>query len=168
MLFLKGIEHSELQAIVKFMFVGTTEDSQKDLSKFMKAAAELQIEGLQENKMAVNNQEHTNQQTTTNQLLGHGDEYSYSGSEARQEEFDLEPYQETTLNDCKVGNLERNIDGKFSCDECEYKTNKTWHLKVHKSAKHEGIRFRCDQCHREFSQKSSLHTHIKWKHEENK
>ena len=150
------------------MFVGTTEVSQKDLSKFMKAAAELQIEGLQENKMADDNQEHTNQHTT---YLDNKDGYSYSGSEERQEEFDLAPYQEinesSTLNDCKVENFERNADGKFSCDVCEYKTNKSWNLKVHKLGKHEGIRFRCDQCNQEFSQKSNLHTHVKSKHQEN-
>ena len=168
MLFLKGINHSELQAIVKFMYIGTTEVSQKDLSKFMKAAAELQIEGLQENKMAEGSQEHSNQKTTKYQALGHGEDYSYSGSGARQEEFDLAPYQESTLNDFKVGNLERNADGKFSCDECDYNTNKTWNLEVHKSAKHEGRKFRCDQCHQVFSQKSNLNRHAKLKHEGNK
>merc|ERR1712179_483776 len=49
-LFLKGVEHSELLAIIRFVYVGTTEVAQDNLDKFMKAAQDLQIEGLQENK----------------------------------------------------------------------------------------------------------------------
>ena len=48
LLFIKGIEHSELSAIVKFIYLGRTEIAEDDLGKFMKAAKELQIDGLQE------------------------------------------------------------------------------------------------------------------------
>ena len=47
LLFLKGIQHSELLAIVKFIYLGRTEIAEDDLGKFMKAAKELQIDGLQ-------------------------------------------------------------------------------------------------------------------------
>merc|ERR1711983_85135 len=48
LLFIKGIEHSELSAIVKFIYLGRTEIAEDDLGKFLKAAKELQIDGLQE------------------------------------------------------------------------------------------------------------------------
>ena len=57
LLFLKGIQHKELEAIVKFIYIGTTEISQEDLNNFMKAAADLEVEGLKEYKNAKESHE---------------------------------------------------------------------------------------------------------------
>merc|ERR1711983_214397 len=59
LLFIKGIEHSELSAIVKFIYLGKTEIAEDDLGKFMKAAKELQIDGLQEMGDVENNLDNT-------------------------------------------------------------------------------------------------------------
>merc|ERR1712150_141974 len=111
----------------------------------------------------------SNQQTRPYPALEHGDEYSYPGSQQRQEVFDVDIYQESSdsssLHNFKIGNFERSADGKFSCDKCEYKTNISWNLKTHQLGKYEGVKFKCNQCHREFSQKSNLQTHIYSKHE---
>merc|ERR1711983_353135 len=47
LLFIKGIEYSELSAIVKFIYLGRTEIAEDDLGNFLKAAKELQVDGLQ-------------------------------------------------------------------------------------------------------------------------
>merc|ERR1712098_45727 len=47
LLFIKGIEYSELSAIIKFIYLGRTEIAEDDLGNFMKAAKEFQIDGLQ-------------------------------------------------------------------------------------------------------------------------
>ena len=171
LLFLKGIQYTELQAIVRFIYNGTTEVSQEDLSKFMKAATELQIEGLQENNIADDNQEHIDddQHDRTYQTLDNDHEFSYFGSQPTPKEFEVALHQESndssTLHHLSFANFERNADGKFCCDECEYKTNYYKDLKRHKLGKHEGVKFKCDQCDREFSQKSNLLRHIHCKHE---
>ena len=171
LLFLKGIQYSELQAIVKFIYNGTTEVSQEDLSKFMKAATELQIEGLQENKITDDNQEHidSDHHDRTYQTQDNDGEYSYSGSQPIPKELGVTLHQESnnpsTLLHLNIGNFERNYDGKFCCDECDYKTKFSGDLKKHKLGKHEGVKFKCDQCDREFSQKSNLLRHIHCKHE---
>merc|ERR1712179_810879 len=54
LLFIKGIKHAELAAIVKFIYVGSTEIAQEDIGKFMKAAEDLKIEGLQEKNNSPN------------------------------------------------------------------------------------------------------------------
>ena len=51
LLFIKGIEYSELLAIVKFIYLGKTEIAEVDLSKFMKAANDLQIDGYKKEEM---------------------------------------------------------------------------------------------------------------------
>ena len=65
----------------------------------------------------------------------------------------------------KIGNFEKNEDGSYSCNECEYKTKSPGSLKRHKLGKHQGAKFECDLCKCEYSQKSSLQTHKKSKHE---
>ena len=163
LLFLKGIHHRELQAIVKFIYVGTTEVSQEHLKNFMKAAVELQIEGLQENKVAediVNHQE----------LKIYEHEDSYYQPETKDQEFDVTLNQNVNnsvddLYHFKTQNFERKDDGNYMCDECEYKTTSLGNLKTHKLGKHEGIKFKCSQCPREFSARSNLHNHIRSKHE---
>ena len=46
LIFLKGIQIKELQAIVRFMYLGQTEVSHEDLKSFMDAAKCLQVSGL--------------------------------------------------------------------------------------------------------------------------
>ena len=72
LLFLKGIQDSELLAIMKFIYNGTTDIAQEDLNNFMKAAADLQIEGLQEKKNVddIHDNIAIYQDTMTNQALG--------------------------------------------------------------------------------------------------
>ena len=46
LLFLKGIQNSELLPIVNFIYLGRTEVAQDDLINFIGAATTLQVEGL--------------------------------------------------------------------------------------------------------------------------
>ena len=63
LLFLKGVKHSDLLAIIKFVYLGQTEVAQDDLNHFMESAGSLQIKGLQENKKAVPDYYETNYKT---------------------------------------------------------------------------------------------------------
>ena len=169
LLFLKGIYHSELQAIIQFIYKGATEVAQEDLDKFMKAAADLQIEGLQERETVVEdnhkNIDKIQNLKTNNEYYDLEDENAYHKQETNYPVYDVEVYQEPTdSSEFKIRNFERKEDGYYSCDECEYKTNKSNNLKRHKLGKHQGVKFKCDKCSCEFSQQGHLQTHIKSKH----
>ena len=49
MIYLKGIKFTELESIVRFIYLGKTEVRQNDLSDFIEAAKDLNINGLKEN-----------------------------------------------------------------------------------------------------------------------
>ena len=172
LLFLKGTHHSELQAIIQFIYKGATEVAQGDLDKFMKAAADLEIKGLKESKGVVedNHENIDNIQNlkTNNAYYDLEDENAYYKQETNYRVYDVEVNQDPThssvLSELKIGNFERKEDGFYSCDECEYKTNKSNNLKRHKLGKHQGVKFKCDKCSCEFSQQGHLQTHIKSKH----
>ena len=172
LLFLKDIRHSDLLSIVKFIYLGQTEVTQEDLNHFMEAAEVLEIQGLNENEKPIpKTTDDTNQFTTFRTETNHEpDPDSYAlVNEPFVEEFSPQLYdaqeEEEKYFETRVTNLNRNADGKFSCDRCEYRTKNSAHLRAHKIGKHEGIKFKCDQCDRQFSSKTNLQAHQHSKHE---
>ena len=158
-LFLKGIEHSELLAIMKFIYVGTTEVAQDNLEKFMKAAQDLQIEGLQENKNDKDNLENIDdyhEDIKYNVLASNnfGVETGY-----QQNNYGAVLLQETTDQNTLTGELSNYFD------ESQHQRSDLNNLKKYKTGGNEDIRFKCDQCHREFSRKDNLQSHKESKHE---
>ena len=47
-------------------------------------------------------------------------------------------------------------NGKYSCQECDYESKYSWHLRTHVEAKHEGICYACDQCEYKAQQPGNL------------
>merc|ERR1711909_208068 len=159
-LFLKGIEHSELLAIIRFVYVGTTEVAQDNLDKFMKAAQDLQIEGLQENKK-------------TKDAIKYSDKYQDNKNMDFKSHFEVKNkyqnnenglalYQETDEYSTDTW-LQATADEYHSFDE--YKTTDPNNQRRYKQGNNLGFRIKCDQCDREFSRKDNLQTHIQSKHE---
>ena len=65
----------------------------------------------------------------------------------------------------ETSNVETITKKKFPCDQCDYQTNNSWHIKTHKQAQHEGIMYTCDQCERQFSTKQKMKQHEKRQHD---
>jgi len=189
LLFLRGIQHADLLALVKFIYLGVTEVAHDDLEQFMKAAEDLEIEGLQQDlsKNTKYDKKETNltppYQESMHDLIEDSRYKTNAGKErlpkydsiydsAKEhpiDTFDIALLQETdeTRNAYDMQNCDpwKNNDGLFNCDECDYGTKNLGHLKRHKSGKHDGVRFECDQCNRSFSTKTNLKTHKQAKHE---
>ena len=53
----------------------------------------------------------------------------------------------------------------YVCDQCDYMTMNSGHLRTHIKSKHEGVKYYCDQCDKKFTLQTSLTAHIKSKHE---
>ena len=171
-LFLKGIDHSELLSIIRFIYVGATEVAENNLDKFMKAAQDLQVEGLQQKKNDESVKHY--QDIKNNDEIHHGFEAqqkSYSKKEIKynHESFDVALYQEPlespSLINLQTSNFEKNGDGSYFCDECDHQTTNVFNLKRHKLGKHVGVRYKCGECDREFVRKDNLQTHKQSKHE---
>ena len=165
-IFLKGIKHSELLAIVQFIYLGQTDLAQDDLNQFMGAAADLQIEGLQGNQKPVSK---TNFDTRTNTEIvpqntikeNLGVDIIKNGSiHETPEEWNEQMYYKSQREDIQV-----KVNGGYTCDRCDYRTQKISNLKPHQISKHDGVKFVCDQCDRQFSTKTNLQTHKQAKHE---
>ena len=141
LLFIKGIEHSELSAIVKFIYLGRTEIAEDDLGKFMKAAKELQIDGLQGKGNIEDNVDPAENYPQINTSYSRDNEppfireKNYYDKERKVEnsQHDIGLFVEANdaPNVVAFQNLdfEKQDDGKYSCGK--YQTRMISDLKIH-------------------------------------
>ena len=62
LLYLKGIKHSEMMAVINFMYCGEVSVAQEDLNNFLSVAEELKIKGLTQGQQKTNDIENQQQQ----------------------------------------------------------------------------------------------------------
>ena len=164
-LYLKGIQYAELSSIIRFIYMGMTEIAEEDLGRFMQAAQDLQIKGLQKKiNSEVDIKNIINQQVTNDYNFQKQEIIAYEDSKYEEDEvnesIDTAVYQE---NDQNVYHT-KSRDGVYYCDMCSYETKKTGNLKTHRQAKHLGVRLSCNSCTGEFYDKSTLQRHVLSKH----
>ena len=171
LLFIKGIEHSELSAIVKFIYLGRTEIAEDDLGKFMKAAKELQIDGLQEkgnteeNVDTVENYPQINTSYSRDHAAPFIQEETFYEKEIKVENIQDDNTLYNEANDASsvvaFQNLdfEKQDDGTYSCGKCKYQTRYKGDLKRHIHSKHEGKKYPCGECDIEYSYRHNLSKH---------
>jgi len=205
LLYLKGIRYSELESIIKFVYLGQCEVKRVDLEDFLSAARELQINGLtqdeDDNNLSLVNDERGGDDAIKSiqvksgseeqilQLQGtpvqvkrehdnHPPETTYRERGRRGLDMisryepniytDTEAVSYSELSDSSfnadfAAKIEipnnKNENGKYPCDQCDYEATVLGSLKSHVLAKHTAIRFECDQCDYRATQKGSLKRH---------
>lgn len=65
----------------------------------------------------------------------------------------------------EVPNAAKDSDGKYPCDQCDYKATRQWNLKKHKLSVHEGVKYSCDECDYKATDQSQVKKHKRSKHE---
>ena len=64
----------------------------------------------------------------------------------------------------KMSSVTAAIDGKYTCQLCEYQTLKKPHLKRHEQSVHDGKHVQCSECEYQTTNKSRLGSHKKSLH----
>merc|ERR1712179_129206 len=189
LLYMRGMRHEDIAAILSFMYTGQTEVSQNNLDNFLKAAREIKVKGLNEDtnyeqktEMLVDNftfnknspeqlQKDENVQSSLYSMFPIKKEY-YGATELTDSKLSLiENYEEYSdeleENSVKVRNDDdfyQNEDGKFHCGQCAYKAGTKTLLRRHQQNIHEGVKHPCNRCDRKFSSADALKVHI-YQHE---
>ena len=184
-LYLKGIQNSELASLMEFIYLGQTLVSQARLSDFAKAANELNIEGLSDalNQKELGEAEEVEkaeeesdkvEQETPDQMLNIDDlkcEQSMS-SDVEQSESNEKVLPEGNILCTRCDKVLRDRHSfkrhfyavhakvKESCPECGKSFHK-FSLKRHMEMIHEGIKYPCDYCAYIATQKNAVKSHIK-------
>ena len=142
-MYLRGIQFSEMESIIQFIYLGEVTFYEERISEFLAVAKTLEIKEL------------CNAETKVEPVRVRPRVDRVSGK------FECEQCHKTyscrrNLN-CHKQSVHQGV--KYACDQCDYQATTKGSLTVHIQAKHEGIKFPCDQCDYQGSQQSSLYTH---------
>ena len=179
MLYLRGIKHSELQALLKFMYNGETEILEERISEFLAVANDLgvQITHCFTNE-EVSAKPERNHQKTSKEIVNNFSppevmmkidnsltkEVSVKHEENKIEKniylSEVVKLEETGTNQIKSEKKTK----RWLCDQCESSYTIIYNLEKHKKAIHQNQIFLCDQCDYKSNWAVDLQTHIRSKH----
>jgi len=176
LLFISGVNFTDLKAILNFMYLGETKVEQSHLETFMTACSILKVKGLSVESKVQDPQINTLQAEQTNIVLpetvttpekrtpalvktekvtsvddGHGHSSALVNFEVQEDIPSFDNFL--------------SFEGKFSCSKCEFLTSTKAHLKRHDEMKHQGIKYPCEGCDFKASTKDNLKRHSQSKHE---
>ena len=145
-IFLRGIQHSEMESILQFIYLGEATICGERIDELLLVAKSLDIKELCENvytNVKTENEDGFNEGNVNEDPLS--EEASYAAKEA-----EIVPR--------KINKL-INSDGKYRCDECDKDYSGSAGLIGHIDSVHKGIKYLCRECGKEFRGPSGLRDH---------
>ena len=182
MLYLRGIKHSELQALLKFMYNGETEVLEERINEFLTVANDLGVQithCFSEEVLAKNERNHQktskelgNNFTPPQVMMTIDKSLTEKVSVEHEEHFsETENRIEKNVSLSEVVKLKEAGNNQIKserwfCDQCEssYAYKSLYALENHKKVKHTNQIFLCDQCNFKSKHLRHLRFHIKSKH----
>ena len=171
-IYLRGIQHAEMESIMQFIYFGETRFYKERMSEILMVAKNLEIKELS-TVAEMNNEMVSNEESNVN-------ESSVVLNEDQCENMDIAgvpPHaldEETQIvekyNATKGTEIDKQFSNKsqFQCKQCDKSYYGSGGLSSHNKSVHEGVKYPCDQCDYQATQQSSLKTHIQSKHEGDK
>ena len=168
MLYLKGINCEDLQAILEFIYLGEASILSERLEDFMRSAEDLDIEELCKPKPG-------NQKAGENHFSPEMEKENLTSSERtiKHEEgtknIDADAKTQTSKQSFKECSeypenfLDIKRKSQFKCEECEVMFSNNFNLERHIQNKHHGIKQKCDKCDRQVS-RSNFSRHMRTQH----
>ena len=173
-IYLRGIQHSEMESIMQFIYLGEAKFNEERMSEFLMVSKNLEIKylstGLEMNDQTPSDEsvEHDNNIADENIDLDEGTTYPFNEDGG---EYVVES-QVSTKSEIQNKSSNRRAttelvseDGKLKCQECERIFNSQPALRYHTKSKHEGVKYACNHCDYQATAKSALTIHIQSKHE---
>ena len=177
-IYLKGINFSEMESIIEYIYLGETTAYQEQMNGFLDVAKNLEIKGLTNEDDVPRKEEDLGRKSTEEDLIIENEtkEFNNEGGileENCDDDFIIKKEhltsrtQEEILNKTPKQNkstIKDDRDRQYICIEC----NKTYRdasgLYHHNQTIHEGITFECFNCDYKASKKSHLKRHTEKRH----
>ena len=182
-IYLKGINHLEIESILQFMYLGEATCYQERMKEFLDAAKNLEIKALSKH-VELDEDAHGGEN------LDEMDENGRDCEERRDfstmnsvNNIDNKSQRLTSVvvtddpaskqcPDCgKEFTFRKNMlkhhrsyhqEGvRYPCSQCDDKATRSNHLKRHIESEHKGIRYLCNHCQYSSGRKDTLQSHIK-------
>ena len=165
LIFLKGIQIKELQAIIRFIYLGQAEVSQQDLNSFMDAARCLQISGLTSDDIQALDSSSNRQSASSS---------SDRPPISKRVRFSLEDNQniifEPTeqLNDfIEKEEMEQQVETRYNHTEVEKikpEEMQDFQKNTTEMTTKETVKYSCDSCNQTYIKQDNLQRHLKISH----
>ena len=157
-IYLRGIQHQEMESILQFMYLGEATFYQDRMSEFLNVAKNLEIKEISKNIKI----DEENVGRLFFRLRNVGSEVSVNETDTKQLQNEPKAKADEDKNEIPGRKHE---DVKYFCNHCDKQFKQQPHLKNHIQSKHEGVKYACNQCEYKATFQSSLKTHIKSQHE---
>ena len=153
-LYLRGIQYTEMESIMQFIYLGEATFYEKRLDEFFAIAKSLEIKELC----------NSNAGTETDGLK---DEPSSCDQDTSIQIHQCELCQKAYSDARGLARHKQSVhEGiKYACDQCDQQFTDKSYLTKHFLSKHEGVKYACDQCDYQAPTKGQLTTHIQSRHE---
>ena len=185
-IFLKGVQGSDLETILQFLYFGEATLYKNRINAFLGVSKILEIQDL---FYSINSDEifqlHTVDDFPPDSKMDSvkldTDVEQIPKKKMRDEiipvvfETNIVKEQQHSVDnfspDSKIESVKLDMDVEqipkplYKCDQCDYQAKQKGHLKHHINYTHQGIRFKCYICENQFSRKEILSQHIQSKHE---
>jgi len=181
LIYLKGINMTNIKAMIDFMYHGQVEVGQEGLNDFLAAAEELKVKGLtdgdkskgeanmdegylSEAKMVENYKQSPsalpvsaiNEKENTNEM----DEDIVFSEDVK----DIVPYQEALTSQSFVNEQTSLEAGLYQCKICGKESSRSQDMKRHVETHSQAPSYECQNCSKMFNTKNALNMHTKRNH----
>merc|ERR1712126_184999 len=136
-IYLRGIHHQEMESILEFMYLGVATLYQERMNEFLNVAKNLEIKDI-------------------------GKDVKFE-KEVNEDSKSVQNTNSKKIINEKI--LQKNLKGKFDCEQCKSQFGQKIDLRRHMESIHEGVKYTYNQCDYKATYLISLRRHIQSLHE---
>ena len=154
-IYLRGIQHSEIESILQYIYLGEAKFHGERVNEFLSVSKNLEIRELSKDVEIDKPQINPSNQ---NQEYGtEPDNVEHKKITKVEQEYTLESNEEESRELIKLGSM-------FQCSQCDklFPHNKGVHR--HIRSVHGGVKYACNQCDYQATRPDHLKSHLKRKH----
>ena len=144
-MYLRGVQFSELESILQFIYLGEATFYKERMDEFLAVAKLLEIKELSEAETETNNKPDDDlppvKKDTSTELV--------------EENTDI--FEKIKEQDPRERHV--HVTGKYECDKCRKTYSGNGELKRHRQSAHQGVKHACDQCDKSYSDNGDLNKH---------
>ena len=160
-IYLRGIKHEEMQAIINFIYVGEAIFSLDRMSEFINVAKNLDVVEICNNLNSI--EKHENSEIAKDSQI-EKKEFEEKANFLEEEVESLDESNEVMEDDELREAIENiNKNNCLQCPKCEKTFSDKYHIRRHMKS-HGTRKFVCDVCDRKFIEQCALKKHIKSVH----
>ena len=190
LIYLRGIQHQEMESILQFMYLGEGKFYQQRMAEFLRVAQDLEVKDIGKNvEIKKEAEAGAGAEAIQGKYKGENGEMKTedvikteerNGDDNVTRHIDTKEQSNAVATDCpecgamfsKKSVMLRHFRSKhrgegikYSCNQCDHQVTRQDYLKYHIQSKHQGIKYNCNQCDYQASRKDILRNHIQSRHE---